>query len=143
MNLIGNPHCRPVGALVSFAVTVYTIVCALLMMLTFAFKRRFDTLLKRTEPKSNCAFCTYNDNKDSHPTGRCCRFPDAVSRAVQAASLNLCQKCLQQRHCGISCTFCGRDHNVLLCPNKSTIAPHPYKRRKGKSMPRRGWCDGL
>ncbi|VDL66139.1 unnamed protein product [Nippostrongylus brasiliensis] len=91
-----------------------------------------DEILLRTAPKSNCLFCSVEDNKDSHPTGRCCRFPDPVSRAVQASTLRLCNKCLQRIHpddCGIRCSFCGREHNVLLCPEKATQA-QSYKRRK-------------
>ncbi|VDO23671.1 unnamed protein product [Heligmosomoides polygyrus] len=63
-----------------------------------SYERVFETLLQRTQPKSNCVFCSYEDNKDGHPTGRCCRFPDAVARAVQANVLQLCNKCLQQKH---------------------------------------------
>ncbi|KHJ94289.1 hypothetical protein OESDEN_05781 [Oesophagostomum dentatum] len=84
-------------------------------------------------PPSFCSFCSIEDSKDCHPTGRCCRFPDAVSRAIQAASLNLCQKYLRARHpedCGITYTYCSRDHNVLLCPSKSTHIIPAYKHHK-------------
>ncbi|EYB92010.1 hypothetical protein Y032_0199g1666 [Ancylostoma ceylanicum] len=92
-----------------------------------------DVLLERTKPRSNCVFCTVEDNKDQHPTGRCCKYPDAVSRAVQAAALGLCERCLQPKHvedCGVSCPICTRNHNVLLCPNRGTQAVPMYKRRK-------------
>ncbi|EYC39968.1 hypothetical protein Y032_0635g925 [Ancylostoma ceylanicum] len=92
-----------------------------------------DLLLERTKPRSNCVFCTVEDNKDQHPTGRCCKYPDAVSRAVQAAALGLCERCLQPKHvedCGVSCPICTRNHNVLLCPNRGTQAVPMYKRRK-------------
>ncbi|VDP39760.1 unnamed protein product [Heligmosomoides polygyrus] len=69
---------------------------------------KIDLILERTIPKSSCVFCAVDGNKDNHPTGRCCRFPDAVSRAVQAANLRLCNKCLQPRHADssrIQCTY--------------------------------------
>ncbi|KAK6030618.1 hypothetical protein OSTOST_03243 [Ostertagia ostertagi] len=94
---------------------------------------KLELLIERTKPKSSCLFCPVEDNKDNHPTGRCCRFPDAVSRAVQAANLRLCNKCLQPRHsddCGIHCVFCQGDHNVLLCPRKAPAASTSFKRRK-------------
>ncbi|KAK6030960.1 hypothetical protein OSTOST_02897 [Ostertagia ostertagi] len=95
--------------------------------------QKVELLLERTQPRSNCIFCPINDNKDCHPTGRCCRYPDAVSRAVRANNLGLCNRCLQPRHnedCGILCTYCGRDHNVLLCPNTLSHATTSAKRRK-------------
>ncbi|CAJ0605089.1 unnamed protein product [Cylicocyclus nassatus] len=88
-------------------------------------------MVERTTPRSNCMFCTVEDNKDQHPTGRCCKFPDAVSRAVQASALGLCERCLQPKHhedCGVTCPICGRLHNVLLCPNRGQNGP--FKRRK-------------
>ncbi|KAK6033498.1 hypothetical protein OSTOST_00307 [Ostertagia ostertagi] len=98
-----------------------------------ALNRKVELLLERTQPRSNCLFCPIADNKDCHPTGRCCRYPDAVSRAVQANNLGLCNRCLQPRHgedCGILCTYCGREHNVLLCPNKLSQSTASLKRRK-------------
>ncbi|KAK5984922.1 hypothetical protein GCK32_000992 [Trichostrongylus colubriformis] len=98
-----------------------------------ALNRRIDIILERTAPKSNCVFCSIEDNNDSHPTGRCCRFRDAVSRAVQAANLRLCNRCLQPRHannCGVVCSYCSQDHNVLLCPHKYSSASSSFKRRK-------------
>ncbi|VDO65269.1 unnamed protein product [Heligmosomoides polygyrus] len=80
-----------------------------------SYERVFETLLQRTQPKSNCVFCSYEDNKDGHPTGRCCRFPDAVARVVQANVLQLCNKCLQQKHdedCGFRCAICDQGHNI-------------------------------
>ncbi|KIH57415.1 hypothetical protein ANCDUO_12394 [Ancylostoma duodenale] len=67
--------------------------------------RVMETLLERSTPRSNCAFCAYEDNKDMHVTSRCCRYPDPVSRAIQASTRQLCEKCLQPKHleeCGIS-----------------------------------------
>uniref|UniRef100_A0A7I4XXP8 Uncharacterized protein n=1 Tax=Haemonchus contortus TaxID=6289 RepID=A0A7I4XXP8_HAECO len=97
------------------------------------FNQKLDQLMERTKPKSSCLFCSIDDNKDNHPTGRCCRFPDPVSRAAQAANLQLCNRCLQPRHpgdCGVQCTYCGRDHNALLCPSRSSQSSSPFKRRK-------------
>uniref|UniRef100_A0A7I4YG21 t-SNARE coiled-coil homology domain-containing protein n=1 Tax=Haemonchus contortus TaxID=6289 RepID=A0A7I4YG21_HAECO len=95
--------------------------------------RKVELLMERTQPKSNCLFCLIEDNKDCHPTGRCCRYPDAVSRAVRASNLNLCNRCLQPRHredCGILCTYFGREHNVLLCPSKLSQSTGSLKRKK-------------
>ncbi|XGW29674.1 hypothetical protein V3C99_009041 [Haemonchus contortus] len=94
---------------------------------------KLDALLERTRPRSSCVFCTFEENKDNHPTGRCYRFVDPVSRAVQASNLRLCNRCLQARHpedCGISCSFCNGNHNVLLCPAKASTSSASYKRRK-------------
>ncbi|VDP07335.1 unnamed protein product [Heligmosomoides polygyrus] len=120
----------------SFAITFASKIDAVadgLARQTEALNKKMDLLLERTQPRSNCIFCTINDNKDCHPTGRCCRYPDAVSRAVQANNLGLCNRCLQPRHsedCGILCTYCGREHNVLLCPSKLSQANASLKRRK-------------
>ncbi|KAK6061260.1 hypothetical protein COOONC_01076 [Cooperia oncophora] len=100
---------------------------------TETMSNKLDLLLERTKPKSSCVFCTFEDNKDNHPTGRCYRFADPVSRAVQASHLHLCNRCLQPRHCedcGITCSFCSGNHNVLLCPAKASASSTPYKRRK-------------
>lgn len=96
-----------------------------------AYDRAFETILERTKPKSSCVFCSFDDNKDGHPTGRCCRFPDAVARAVQANVLGLCNRCLQPNHsddCGFKCAICDQGHNMLLCPSRSQASP--FKRRK-------------
>ncbi|VDL85970.1 unnamed protein product [Nippostrongylus brasiliensis] len=34
---------------------------------------RTSVLLSRTSPKSNCIFCTVEENRDSHYSGRCIR----------------------------------------------------------------------
>ena len=50
-----------------------------------------------------CVFCP--DSGESHQSGRCSRFPDSVSRAVQAFRLGLCERCLRAGHdedCGIT-----------------------------------------
>ncbi|CAJ0595289.1 unnamed protein product [Cylicocyclus nassatus] len=33
-------------------------------------EQKIAVILERTKPRSMCVFCTYEDNKDSHPTGR-------------------------------------------------------------------------
>ncbi|VDL67380.1 unnamed protein product [Nippostrongylus brasiliensis] len=94
--------------------------------------QKLTALIQQTTPHSSCLFCSVEDNRDNHPTGRCYRFPDAVSRAVQAANLQLCNRCLQKKHqedCGICCTYCGKDRNVLICPIKASGASS-FKRRK-------------
>ncbi|KAK6015070.1 hypothetical protein OSTOST_19513 [Ostertagia ostertagi] len=95
--------------------------------------QKLDLIMERTKPHSSCVFCSIEDNRDNHPTGRCCRFPDAVSRAIQVTNLRLCNRCLQPKHnedCGILCTFCGKEHNVLICPGKASLGTSSYKRRK-------------
>uniref|UniRef100_A0A7I4Z1A7 AMP-binding domain-containing protein n=1 Tax=Haemonchus contortus TaxID=6289 RepID=A0A7I4Z1A7_HAECO len=77
--------------------------------------RKVELPLERTQPKSN-SLRPIEDNKNYHPTGRCCRYSDAVSRAVQSSHLNLCNR--PRNDCGILCTYCGREHNGLLCPSK-------------------------
>ncbi|VDL78221.1 unnamed protein product, partial [Nippostrongylus brasiliensis] len=44
-------------------------------------------LLERSAPQSSCAFCTVEENRDAHITARCTRYPDTVSRTVQASRL--------------------------------------------------------
>ena len=93
-----------------------------------------ETLLHRSTARSNCAFCTFEDNRDQHQTGRCCRYADPVARATQASAMRLCEKCLQPKHsedCGLSCQICGRGHNVLLCPSRGGHSG--FKRRKANS----------
>ncbi|VDO54785.1 unnamed protein product [Haemonchus placei] len=41
-------------------------------------KRKVELSLERTQPKSNFLFCPIEDNKNCHPTGRCCRYSDAI-----------------------------------------------------------------
>ncbi|VDP09866.1 unnamed protein product [Heligmosomoides polygyrus] len=43
--------------------------------------------LERSAPRLSCAFCTFKENHDSHHTARCTRYPDTVSRRVQALGL--------------------------------------------------------
>ena len=50
-----------------------------------------EELLNRTAPRSACAFCSVQENKDAHNSVRCSRFPDPVSRVVRAAKLALCE----------------------------------------------------
>ncbi|XGW22653.1 hypothetical protein V3C99_005120 [Haemonchus contortus] len=95
--------------------------------------KKLDLIMERTKPHSSCVFCSVEENRDNHPTGRCCRFPDAVSRAIQVTNLQLCNRCLQPKHsedCGILCTFCGKEHNVLICPGKASLGTSSFKRRK-------------
>ncbi|XGW29287.1 hypothetical protein V3C99_008813 [Haemonchus contortus] len=56
---------------------------------------KLDTLHERTRPRSSCVFCTFEDNKDHHPTVWCYRLVDPVSRAVQASNFRLCDRCFQ------------------------------------------------
>ncbi|EYC19965.1 hypothetical protein Y032_0023g804 [Ancylostoma ceylanicum] len=57
-----------------------------------------ETILERTAPKSNCVFCEVDENRDSHHSGRCSRYPDPVSRTAQATRLGLCLRCLKGLH---------------------------------------------
>ncbi|EYC40107.1 hypothetical protein Y032_0629g849 [Ancylostoma ceylanicum] len=81
-----------------------------------------DLLVERSAPKSNCVFCSVEDNRDNHFSGRCSRFSDPVARTAQAMVLRLCLKCLKPEHgaedCRMRCGGCGRDHNQLLCSSK-------------------------
>ncbi|CAJ0594562.1 unnamed protein product [Cylicocyclus nassatus] len=66
---------------------------------------------------SSCVFCP--EGEASHPSGRCPKYPDPVSRAVQASRLGLCDRCLRRSHdepCDASCNHCRKPHNTLLCP---------------------------
>ncbi|EYC08940.1 hypothetical protein Y032_0063g3445 [Ancylostoma ceylanicum] len=91
-------------------------------------------LLERSKPKSPCIFCSLTENLDSHSTMRCNRFPDPVSKALQAARLQLCERCLKAQHdgedCGVKCTMCGLPHNTLLCHNRARPEVQPFKRRR-------------
>ncbi|VDL71983.1 unnamed protein product [Nippostrongylus brasiliensis] len=74
-------------------------------------------LLERSTPRSNCAFCSSEDNVDAHHTGRCHRYSDPVSRAMRASELHLCRQCLRPEHgtnCKVSCSICRGDHNTVL-----------------------------
>ncbi|EYC12706.1 hypothetical protein Y032_0046g1377 [Ancylostoma ceylanicum] len=93
-----------------------------------------ETILERTAPKSECAFCGVDENRDSHHTGRCSRFKDPVSRTAQAAKLQLCLCCLKPTHedqCDVKCGACGLDHNVLLCHQR-----RPHHQQGGPKRPR-------
>ncbi|KAK6742034.1 hypothetical protein RB195_009728 [Necator americanus] len=92
-----------------------------------------QTLLERTAPKSSCLFCTVDENRDNHHSGRCPRFPDPISKTAQATKLNLCLLCLKAAHedtCGVKCGSCGLGHNFLLCSSKRPQPPtkRPYKK---------------
>ncbi|EYB82324.1 hypothetical protein Y032_0362g3507 [Ancylostoma ceylanicum] len=81
-----------------------------------------DLLVERSAPKSNCVFCSVEDNRDNHFSGCCSPFSDPVARTAQAMVLRLCLKCLKPEHraedCRMGCGDCGRDHNQLLCSSK-------------------------
>ncbi|EYB80848.1 hypothetical protein Y032_0398g720 [Ancylostoma ceylanicum] len=111
-----------------------------LMNVCFATSGRLDRiegalnlLIERSTPKSACVFCSLAENADSHHSGRCPRFPDPVSRAVQASKLGLCERCLKPSHpndCGIACQYCRMPHNSLLCPSRSFHYASTSKKRK-------------
>lgn len=89
------------------------------------------TVLERSAPTSACAFCSVEENRDAHFTGRCTRFPDSVSRTAQASRLLLCLRCLKPSHqddCGVKCGGCGLDHNSLLCTQRRAFNGNPMKR---------------
>ncbi|VDP57835.1 unnamed protein product [Heligmosomoides polygyrus] len=78
--------------------------------------------LGRSAPRSSCAFCTFEENRDSHHTARCTRYPDTVSRTVQASRLQLFLRCLKEAHaddCDVKCGSFGLDHNALLCTHRT------------------------
>ncbi|VDP18004.1 unnamed protein product [Heligmosomoides polygyrus] len=82
--------------------------------------------LERSAPRSSCAFCTFEENRGSHHTARCTRYPDTVSRTVQASRLQLCLRCLKEAHaddCDVKCGSCGLDHNGLLCTHRKPFIP--------------------
>ncbi|KAL6739058.1 hypothetical protein Aduo_012547 [Ancylostoma duodenale] len=90
-------------------------------------------LLERSKPKSSCLFCSLAENLDSHTTNRCNRFPDPVSRALQAARLHLCERCLKAQHgddCGVKCAMCGLPHNTLLCHGRARPEGQAFKCRR-------------
>ncbi|KIH62798.1 hypothetical protein ANCDUO_06916 [Ancylostoma duodenale] len=49
-----------------------------------------NLLVERSAPKSNCVFCSIEDNRDNHFSGRCSRYFDPVTRTAQAMVLGLC-----------------------------------------------------
>ncbi|KAK6750575.1 hypothetical protein RB195_002507 [Necator americanus] len=90
-----------------------------------------QTLLERTAPKSICLFCTVDENRDNHHSGRCPRFPDPISKTAQATKLNLRLLCLKAAHedtCGVKCGSCGLGHNFLLRTSKRQRPQPPTKR---------------
>ncbi|KIH53330.1 hypothetical protein ANCDUO_16546 [Ancylostoma duodenale] len=92
-----------------------------------------NLITERSAPVPSCLFCPVAENLDSHQSGRCTRFPDTVSRAVQASRLGLCERCLKTGHeedCGVTCQFCRLPHNTLLCPTRSLHFRHQPKKRK-------------
>ncbi|EYC45671.1 hypothetical protein Y032_0420g1141 [Ancylostoma ceylanicum] len=89
-------------------------------------------LLERTEPKSNCVFCPVDENRDSHPSGRCLRYADPVSRTSRLTTLGFCLRC-KPRHdddCVVNCINCGLVHN----PSVFRILPSP-RHRQFNAMP--------
>ncbi|VDO64496.1 unnamed protein product [Heligmosomoides polygyrus] len=84
-----------------------------------------QVILVRTAPCSSYAFCTVEENRGTHLTGRCTRYPDTVARTAQASRRRLRLRCLRDEHsddCGVRCGNCGLDHNSILVfarrPNK-------------------------
>ncbi|KIH45386.1 hypothetical protein ANCDUO_24573 [Ancylostoma duodenale] len=92
------------------------------------------TIMAHTAPKSNCVFCSVEENRDSHYSSRCCKFADSVTRTVQASKLGLCLKCLKPSHgddCKVACAGCGLGHNQLLC-----ISKRPHANANNNKRPR-------
>ncbi|VDO63800.1 unnamed protein product [Heligmosomoides polygyrus] len=80
--------------------------------------------LERSAPLSSCAFCTFEENRDSHHTARCTRYPDTVSRTTSRQQL--CLRCLKEAHaddCDVKCGSCGLDHNALFCTHRKPSIP--------------------
>ncbi|EYC00947.1 hypothetical protein Y032_0111g213 [Ancylostoma ceylanicum] len=89
-----------------------------------------DLIIERTTPAPP-AFCPLELNRDEHTSRRCHQYPDVAARAMRVAALLLCEKCLKPSHetrCEASCSICSRDHNSLLCPNRTPSAP--FRKRK-------------
>ncbi|CAJ0607755.1 unnamed protein product [Cylicocyclus nassatus] len=92
---------------------------------------------------SSCVFCP--EGEGSHPSGRCPKYPDPVSRAVQASRLGLCDRCLRKSHdepCDTSCNHCRKPHNTLLCPIRGfrhTPKHLPQKEENSK----KGYSEGV
>ncbi|KIH64531.1 hypothetical protein ANCDUO_05158 [Ancylostoma duodenale] len=94
------------------------------------------TIMVHTAPKSksNCVFCSVEENRDPHYSSRCCKFADPVTRTVQASKLGLCLKCLKPSHgddCKVACAGCGLGHNQLLCNSK-----RPHANANNNKRPR-------
>ncbi|KAK5972448.1 hypothetical protein GCK32_013836 [Trichostrongylus colubriformis] len=87
-----------------------------------SFKPALEKLAERTTPRSACIFCTLEENEDSHPSGRCPRFPNTYARTFQVSKMGLCGQCLKPAHdavCKVMCGVCRQPHNALLCPSKA------------------------
>ncbi|KAL6726689.1 hypothetical protein Aduo_008633 [Ancylostoma duodenale] len=92
--------------------------------------------MERTGTRQPCLFCSKEQNKDGHISGRCHQFPDVVVRALRVAELSLCRQCLKDRHdhtCAVRCSCCHGDQYILLCPSRSG----PAQRGPAPSMKRR------
>lgn len=92
-----------------------------------------QVILVRTAPCSSCAFCTVEENRDTHLTGRCTRYPDTVARTAQASRRRLCLRCLKDEHsddCGVRCGNCGLDHNSILCSVRRPNQQHQQNQAK-------------
>ncbi|VDP15459.1 unnamed protein product [Heligmosomoides polygyrus] len=100
--------------------------------MTFTNEMKADLCnLERSAPTSACVFCSVEENRDRHFTGRCTRFPDSVSRTAQTWQLLLCLRCLKpsyQDDCGVKCGGCGLDHKSLLCTQRWACNGNPMKR---------------
>ncbi|EYC19101.1 hypothetical protein Y032_0025g1173 [Ancylostoma ceylanicum] len=95
----------------------------------FVIEASCASLMKRTGSRQPCLFCSKEQNKDGHISGRCHQYPDVIIRALRVAELSLCRQSLKDRHehaCAVRC--------VLLCPNRNGPAPRGppalIKRRK-------------
>ncbi|KAK6026568.1 hypothetical protein OSTOST_07450 [Ostertagia ostertagi] len=85
-------------------------------------KPALEVLVARSTPRSACIFCTLEENVDSHPSGRCPRYPNTYSRTFQVSKMGLCGQCLKPAHeaaCKVMCGICRQPHNALLCPVKA------------------------
>ncbi|VDP27370.1 unnamed protein product [Heligmosomoides polygyrus] len=90
-------------------------------------------VLERSAPTSACAFCSVEENRDGHFTGRCTRFPDFVSRMAQASRLLVCLRYLKPSHqddFGMKCRGCALGHNSLPCTQRRAFNGSPMKRHR-------------
>ncbi|EYC08942.1 hypothetical protein Y032_0063g3445 [Ancylostoma ceylanicum] len=81
-------------------------------------------LLERSKPKSPCIFCSLTENLDSHSTMRCNRFPDPVSKALQAARLQLCERCLKAQHDGEDCGINFEQYITTVFKGLANVSPN-------------------
>ncbi|VDL78849.1 unnamed protein product [Nippostrongylus brasiliensis] len=98
-----------------------------------ALKPALTAFVERTTPKSACIFCTLAENLDSHPSGRCPRYPGTYARTFQVSKMGLCGQCLKPEHgedCKVVCGICRQPHNALLCPAKALHVQKNFKKRK-------------